>query len=600
MGAWIERWLEQIRVRQLDRIAAAYAVVGWLLVQAASIALPAFDAPAWSLRWLIVATIVGFPLALTAGWLLNKGEAREGERPSIKSREAIFLTLIGLVALLSLGELAWHWSSAAPVTPIEASTAPAGSVAVLPLDNMSADSRQKYFSEGISAELINLLARNPALHVTARTSAFFFEGKSLDIRQIARKLNVRSILEGSVSTDAGHVHIDVALVNAADGYQLWSQSYNRSLSDILAVQSEIAASIAKALAPTLTGIHPKPQIPKPIQIDPAVYRDYLQAQFYFDQRASEGRTPTSDAAVAAALALFRKVTAAAPDFADAQAGLAHALLFTEKDRKLEPQIQQALQRALALDPQNPEALTVAINDTKDLDAVIKYAVILKRSGVRTAVGAEGLGDAYDAFALLDDAAAQYRHWAAFDPFSADAWRNVVNVTFANARYADTVKASDQALALHPNDPAVLEYRCVSLTYLKRIAEAKAALAIISQPGIPKPLATHCHFFILLNGEGDKAAIKFVNSVLAHDPKDAGYIADAGFMLSHTSAIDEAVAYYEKSLRAGQFYFGFYPGKSAPPAFLNSPRWIAFTRDPKYRAWAAARERAKAALSDAKQ
>ncbi len=599
MGGWIERWLEQGHARQLDRIAAAYAVAGWLLVQAASIALPAFNAPPWALRWLIVATIVGFPLALIAGWLLNRGEAREGVRPSIKGREAVFLTLIGLVALLSLGELAWHWSSATPAESIETSAAPAGSVAVLPFDNMSADRRQKYFSEGISAELINLLARNPALHVTARTSAFFFEGKSQDIRLIAQKLNVRSILEGSVSADAGHVHIDVALVNAADGYQIWSQSYDRSLNDILALQSEIAASIARALAPTLTGAHPKPNVPKPIQIDPNVYREYLQAQFYFDQRASEGRTATSEAAMATALALFRKVAAAAPDFADAQAGLAHALLFAEKNIEWEPQIHQALQRALALDPQNPEALTVAINDTEDWNAKIKYAVRLKQEGIRTAVGAEGLGDAYDTFYLLDRAAALYRQWATFDPFSGDAWRSIVNAQFADAHYADAIKASDLALTLHPNDPTVLEYRCVSLTYLHRIAEAKAALAIISQPGIPKSLATHCKFFILLNSEGDKPAIRFVNSVLSHNPKDAGTIGDVGFMLSHTSAIDEAMDYYEKSLRLDQFGFGFYPGKSAPQTFLNSPRWIAFTQDPKYRAWAAAREKAKAELSDTK-
>jgi len=598
MGTLIENLLVTARERQLDRFAAAYAVGGWLLVQAASIALPAFDAPAWSLRWLIVATIVGFPLMLVSGWVLNKRGVTTGTRGSLKSHEAVFLALIALAALLSLGELAWHWSAMTPSNPAaqtQTSTALAGSVAVLPFDNMSADSRQKYFSEGISAELINLLARNPALHVTARTSAFFFEGKSLDIREIAQKLNVRSVLEGSVSTDAGHVHIDVALVNAADGYQLWSQSYDRSLNDILAVQSEIAASIAAALAPTLTGVHPKPNVPKPIQIDPNVYRDYLQAQFYFDQRLGEGETAASKAAVTMALALFRKVAAAAPDFADGQAGLASVLAYSQTDAESEDQIHQALQRALALDPENPQALEVAIGDTRDWDARIRYASILKRAGIRTPAGARGLGNAYFEFALNDEAVAQFAKWAALDPLSFEAWHSVVNATFADARYAETVTTSDQALALHPNDPTILQYRCVSLAYLHRIAEAKAALNIISQPGIPKPLTTHCKFFILLNSEGDKAAIAFVHSVLAHDPKDAGTIGDVGFMLSHTSAVDEAMDDYEKALHSHQFGFGFYPGKSAPQSFLNSPRWIAFTQDPKYRAWAAARERAKQQL-----
>jgi TolB-like protein/Flp pilus assembly protein TadD len=592
----IETLLGTARQRQLDRFAAAYAVGGWLLVQAASIALPAFDAPAWSLRWLIVVTIVGFPLVLIGGWMLNRQSAATGTRAALNSHEAIFLVLIGLVSVLSLGELAWHWSAAAgQSTQNAASAAPAGSVAVLPFDNMSADSRQKYFSEGISAEIINLLARNPALHVTARTSAFFFEGKSQDIREIARKLNVRTILEGSVSSDAGRVHIDAALVDAADGYQLWSQSYNRSLSDILAVQSEIAGAIAQALAPTLTGIHPSPSVPKPIQIDPNVYRDYLQAQFYFDQRLGEGETAASRAAVATALALFRKVAAAAPDFADGQAALAYALLYSENDTEFETQIHQALQRALARDPENPEALGVALAESNDWDTKIKYALILKRGGVRTAAGAFGLGDVYFDFGLTDNAVALYRQWATLDPFSFPAWHSVVNAYFADANYADAVSTSDQALALHPNDPTVLQYRCVSLTYLHRIAEAKAALAVISQPGIPKQLATHCHFFIVLNGEGDKAAIAYVHSVVARDPNATGGAGDTGFMLSHTSAIDEAMDYYEKSLRLDHFVFGFYPGKSAPQTFLNSPRWIAFTQEPKYRAWAAARDRAEREL-----
>jgi tetratricopeptide (TPR) repeat protein len=234
---------------------------------------------------------------------------------------------------------------------------------------------------------------------------------------------------------------------------------------------------------------------------------------------------------------------------------------------------------------------VAIQDARDWDTTIKYAVLLKRVGVRTAVGAEGLGDAYETFDLLDKAAAQYRQWATFDPFSADAWRDVVNTDFADARYADAIKDSDQALALHPDDPAVLEYRCVSLANLKRIAEAKADLDILSQSGTFKPLAVHCRFFILLNSEGDKAAIAFVNNVLAHDPQAVGAIGDVGFMLSHTSAVGEAMDYYEKALQSDQFGFGFYPGKSAPEAFLNSPRWIAFTQGPKYQAWATARARA---------
>src|SRR6202012_4990419 len=138
-------------------------------------------------------------------------------------RDAAFASAVILVAVLTLGELAWHWSSQALPAESTPATAPAGSIAVLPFDNMSGDPTQKYFSEGMSAELINLLARNPALRVAARTSSFYFEGKSLDIRTVAQKLNVRAVLEGSVSTNGPSIHIDTVLVDAVDGFQIWSQ-----------------------------------------------------------------------------------------------------------------------------------------------------------------------------------------------------------------------------------------------------------------------------------------------------------------------------------------------------------------------------------------
>lgn len=591
MGSWIEARLAWVRVRGLDRLAAAYAVGGWLLVQAASIALPAFDAPGWALRWLIVATVVGFPVALTAGAILNKGA--DGRSVSLGGREAVFLAVVGLVAVLTLGELAWHWSEISSPASTTGLSAPPGSIAVLPFDNMSADPRERYFSEGISDELIGLLARNPGLRVAARTSSFFFEGKSQDIRNIAQELNVRSILEGSVRQDGGRVRIDASLVDATNGYQLWSQSYDRSLRDILAVQAEIAQSIAQALAPTLAGKLSTPRLPKPSPIDPQVYRDYLQAQFYFDQRLTEGQTPASNMALEQAVMLFRKVAAAAPDFANGQASLAQALGWVEKDTELDDEIHQALERALTLDPENPQALLVAIDTAYgqwNWDSFIKNAAILKRNSEHTAVGDQGLAFVYDTFGITDKALVYYREWTRLDPFSNVAWQGVARTYFVQARYADALSASNEALALHPDDPVPKEYKCVSLAYLKRFDEAKAVLEQLSAAGVPPRLATHCRFFLTLKSSGSRDAIAFVNNVLEHDPADAGATGDVGFMLSHTTAFDQAMDWYEKSFANKEFGYGFYPGASAPAAFLKYPRWIALTQRPEYQRWMAARAR----------
>ena len=438
------------------------------------------------------------------------------------------------------------------------------------------------------------------MHVAARTSSFFFEGKAQDIRVIAQKLNVRSVLEGSIQSDTRRVHIEVSLVNAADGYQLWSKSYDRSLNDILAVQTEIAQSIAKALAPTLTGTSAQP-FPKPVQIDPDVYRDYLRGQFYFDQRLNEGQTPASQNALNRSVELFRKVAAAAPDFADGQAALARALSNVEKGTELDGQIHAALEHALAIDPENPQALNMAIiaaNGNWDWDGVIKNALILKRTAAHTAAGAEGLSHAFFAFALWDERTIATREWAHIDPFSYSAWAALTNNYFAEAHYEDAINAANDALALHPDDSVSREYQCVSFASLDRIPEANAVLDALSKPGIPVPLHTHCKFFIILHSAGAKAAIAFVDGVLTHNPDDAGSSGDVGFMLSHTGAINQAMDWYEKAFNKSDWGFGFYPGKTAPQSFLRSPRWIALTQQPEYQRWLAARQRARSELASA--
>lgn len=610
MGAF-NNLLVELKRRQVYRVAVVYAAVGWLLVQVVTQVFPVFSFPTWTEQLAVIALLVGFPIALMLAWAYEldpDGLHRDSSSPpeSGPTRSHRVDMAIGLLVLLALAVTAVIWSvhqTSAKDSPIQAHTrtatptlAPPRSVAVLPFENMSGDPKQKYFSEGISSELIGRLARIPALHVAARTSSFFFEGKQQDIRAIAQKLNVRSVLEGSVQSDGSQVHIEVSLVNAADGYQLWSHSYDRSLSDILAVQSEIARSIALALAPALTDAQAQVQVPKYVQIDPNIYRDYLQGQAYFDQTLSEGQTPVSGDALKRAVALFRKVTAAAPDFADGQAALANSLLDVAHPR--DDQIHTALGHALSVDPQNPEALMVAIDlaaKRRDWDDVIKNALILKRTAGNTAAGAEGMSDALFAFALWDAQSVYARAWVRNDPFSYSAWAAVVNNDFANAHFADALVAAKEALALHPDDPVTRQYQCVSFASLDRIKEANAVLDALSTPGIPLPLHTHCKFFVLLHSAGPKAAIAFVDGELAHNP-DADAPGDVGFMLSHTGAINQAMDWYEKAFNKKEWIFGFYPGKTAPQTFLDSPRWIAMTQRPEYQRWFAARKRAQVELA----
>ena len=308
--------LQEIRARKLDRVIAAYAVIGWLVVQAAAIIMPTFNAPVWALRVVIVVVMVGFPIALAAAWMLAPQKSLSGKSAAHTAFGAVLA--IGVVVALILGEAAYRLAGEAPATgPVAAGVgiAPAeASIAVLPFTNMSGDPSHEYFSDGLAEELLNDLANTRELRVAARTSSFAFKGRNVDIKEIARQLNVRTVLEGSVREYGGKVRISAQLINAADGYHLWSQTYDRALTDILTLQTEIAQAITTALTHNL--LPAKPHEGRPKTIAPEVYRDYLQGQYFFDQRTKEAN--------AHAIELFKRVVAAQPDFADAYAALGYA------------------------------------------------------------------------------------------------------------------------------------------------------------------------------------------------------------------------------------------------------------------------------------
>ncbi|HEY1960862.1 MAG TPA: hypothetical protein VGG69_00470, partial [Rhizomicrobium sp.] len=249
----MEQLLELARERKLDRVGAAYAVTAWILVQAASIAFPAFDAPPAALRWLIVALIVGFPLALTLTWFAQPRSATVLK--PLSSRDWLLFSLIGLVAVLLAVQLSMglFWRSGAPGAQSSATTQTASSIAVLPFANLSGDPSKVYFSDGIADQLITELAQTPSLRVAARSSSFSFRGKDVDVKTVARALGVRAVLEGSVREAGNRVRIAAELVDAANGFQIWSQSYDRDLTNILSLQDEIAHSITEAVAQRFLG-----------------------------------------------------------------------------------------------------------------------------------------------------------------------------------------------------------------------------------------------------------------------------------------------------------------------------------------------------------
>src|ERR1700730_854238 len=252
----------ELRRRHVYKVAVAYAVVGWLLIQVATQVFPFLEIPNWAIRLIILAIAIGFPVALIIAWafeLTPEGIRRteDADAAGQRSRGGIWMALVVIAAALALGLFFLGRYTSGNATPriSEATTGlnPQKSIAVLPLVNTSGDSSNEYFSDGLSEELIAVLAKIPELKVIGRSSSFFFKGKSSDSTAIGQKLGVANLIEGSVRKQGDRVRIVAELISAADGRSLWSDTYDRELKDVFAVQAEIAKSVAEQMKVKLLG-----------------------------------------------------------------------------------------------------------------------------------------------------------------------------------------------------------------------------------------------------------------------------------------------------------------------------------------------------------
>ena len=291
-------WAE-LRRRNVVKVAVAYAIVGWLLVEVASVVLPTFKAPEWIMQVFTFLVIVGFPIALIFAWafeLTPEGIKREKEVDRSQSithitgRNIDYIIIAALV--LALGFFAFDKFVLDPsrdaelvqaatkavteqVTESAISEIPDNSIAVLAFTDLSPQGDQEYFSDGISEELLNVLAKIPDLRVAARTSSFQFKGQNRDIVDIGQQLNVALVLEGSVRKAGVQIRITAQLVDASNGFHLWSETYDRELANIFAVQDEIAAAIVGALKEHL-GLQVEAAVQRRYTDNPDAYDAYLQ------------------------------------------------------------------------------------------------------------------------------------------------------------------------------------------------------------------------------------------------------------------------------------------------------------------------------------
>src|SRR5437868_3210035 len=289
----------ELKRRNVYKVAVAYAIVGWLLIQIATQVFPFLEIPNWVVRLVIALVAIGFPIALIIAWafeLTPEGIKRTEDvhlpsGSSSKNRTWIYVAVIGAaisVGLFFIGRYTAPRTSAAEREhpPAVAGPLPQKSIAVLPLLNESGDPKDEYFSDGLSEELIAALAQIRELKVIGRSSSFRFKDRKEESKIIGEKLGVSTLLEGTVRKQGERVRIVAELINAADGIELWTRTFDRELKDIFAVQQEIAAAVASSLKMTLLGANQRPSTDSATQNIEA-HNAYLLGHYHFQRRNIE-------------------------------------------------------------------------------------------------------------------------------------------------------------------------------------------------------------------------------------------------------------------------------------------------------------------------
>ena len=270
-------FVSELKRRNVFRVGIAYLVVAWLLLQVADLVLDNIPAPAWVMQIFLLAAAIGFPVAVLLAWAFEmtpEGVKREADVDRAQSitqstGRTLDFAIIGILAvaviLFTLDKFVWTEDAGKARTSRP-------SIAVLPFVNMSSDKEQEYFSDGLAEELLNLLAKIPELQVTSRSTSFFYKGKDIKIAEVGRELGVEHILEGSVRRSGDQIRITAQLIDVAEDVHIWSETWDRTMDDVFAIQDEIAQAVVAGLKLRLLG-----EIPSIDRTTPEAYALYLQA-----------------------------------------------------------------------------------------------------------------------------------------------------------------------------------------------------------------------------------------------------------------------------------------------------------------------------------
>jgi len=579
----------ELKRRNVFRVAIAYLALAWLLTEVSGTLFPAFGIPDWGVRFVVIVFALGFVPAVIISWVYElTPEGIKREKDVVRDSSITHLTAkrldvftIGLIVVafaFILTDRLWlsprlAQQIAAPAevvtdtvqTPEPEPQYPPNSIAVLPFVNMSDDATNEYFSDGISEELLNLLTKIPELRVIARTSSFAYKGKDIQIAEIAHELNVGHILEGSVRKSGSQVRITAQLIRVSDSSHLWSQTYDRTLNDIFAIQDEIAAIVVAQLKVTLLGAAPKLQ-----ETDPAAYALFLQARHLGYQGTPEAWEQS--------VALYQQALVIDPDYVAAWDGL--AMIYTIQGGFGLPTFgegyrlaREAANNALEIDPDDALAHShlgkIAMSFDYDFAASARHherALALAPNNTDIIQDAATL---IECLGRLDEAITLFEYQIARDPVNSRG-HHYLGLAYLNAgRLEEAIASFSTALVLSPG--AIWTQFLIGEALLLK-GEPEAALAAVQQESqeayrlIGLSMAYHA---LGQSAESDSALAELIEKYEQDAANNISYV------LAFRGEADRAFEWLEKAV---QFKDTGLPYIGSNILFANihsDPRWLPF-------------------------
>ena len=591
LGGRLHRLLGELRRRSVVKVAASYLLGMWVILQVAQVTFAPLRFPDWWMTALTIIAIIGLPIVVVLAWtyeitpqgiVLDPGSGGVGAMKLPRPRQSLAPFIVGGVALMaavtglawwrSLDEAAVAATAQAALMPVPDAGVP--SIAVLPFVDMSPTGGNGWLGDGLSEELSTRLAQVQGLRVAARTSAFEFKGRNIDVRRIGQALGVRHVLEGSVRREGDGVRVTVQLVDSRSGYHVWAGNFDRAWRDVLSLQDDVARAVVDALQVVLSGPDGAPRV---AAIDSRALDPYLEGLALL-------RKPSDASVLQRADKTFRSAIAIAPGFAAAHAGLCRVLarrFDAVHDPAVLVEAEKSCRRALELDATlvDTERALAALytSDDRFSQAIDVYRRLLARNPGDAAAHL-GLGEALEGLGLDDEAEQSLRRAVDLDPSFWDAHTALGTFNFHRGRLDRSVASFTKAAELAPSS-ATAWSNLGGAAHLKGDVET-ALQAYEKSLQLEKSPIAYSNLATVQYMAGRFAeAVRNYERALALSPHDQilrGNLADA--LWATDTRREEAVALYRDAIELGETelaknpddatlraQLGFYYGRTGDPS-----------------------------------